>query len=297
MAKIVILGSGSGFATNQRHCTSIALLAERDLYLFDCGEPVGALLFREGIDPLSLKTLFISHMHPDHIGGLASLMFSIYLPGRSGERKFKPWSIHRDDGWYRDSLWFPPDNVEESDDPVQDNRPQITIKMPEEGIEPIRKYLSAVYLLPAILPMELSFEPVRIGMTYDDGRVRVTAVPNDHLKGNFAYQGVRQEYPGNKLQSYSFAGEIEGRKFVYSGDIDRLDELNPLLDGAQILIVEVAHYNPDEIEPFVRDLPLQRVILTHIHPGLEERTAALVKEWNDPRIQIAHDGLQISLED
>lgn len=295
MAELVILGSGSGFATADRFNTSIALLVEPDLYLFDCGEPVGASLYRAGIDPLALKTLFVSHLHPDHVGGLASLMFSIYLPGRSNKRKFKPWSIHRDDPWYRDGLWFPKSNGLQ-DREASETRPQATIQMPSEGIEAIRNYLSAIYLHPSVSPFDLIFEPVIEGPTYDDGVLRVAAVPNAHLSGNFAYQTLPEDNPGQELQSYSFSGEVEGHKFVFSGDIDRLSELEPLLDGASTLIVEVAHYDPEEIFGFVKDRPLKNIILTHIHPGLEERITNLVNHWSDPRIRIARDGMHIPLK-
>lgn len=295
MAEIVILGSGSGFATAERFCTSVALLAEDSLYLFDCGEPVGSRLFAEGIDPLALNTLFISHMHPDHIGGLATLLFAAYLPGRSGARKFKPWSINRNDDWYRGALRFPPRSTESG--PVEETRGAIRIVMPGEAIDPIQRYLSAVYLDPAILPFDLEFEALREGPTYDDGLLHVTTAPNRHLKDNFTYQKLLESQPQRQLESYSFRGEIEGMRFVFSGDIESLEELNPLIDAdLDLLIVEVAHFDPALIRDFVRGHGIRRTVLTHIHPGLETRVAELVAEWQDPSIEIAHDGLRIALD-
>lgn len=292
MAELIILGSGSGLATKDRFSTSIALLTEQHLYLFDCAEPCSALLFRHGIDPLALKTLFISHMHPDHVGGLASLLFSIYLPGRSSARKFRPWSINRNDPWYRNALWFPPRQAGES---VAETRPCISIVLPAEAIAPIKSYLPAVYLAPSILPFDLELRAVRQGETYRDDSIRVIAAPNTHMSANFVYEKLRDAYPHLALESYSYAAEVGGTKFVFSGDITTLDELHPLLQDADVLIVEVAHYDPKEIGPFTRNLRVKQIILTHIHPGLEESIQGLVKEWNDPRIQIAYDGFRIAL--
>jgi ribonuclease BN (tRNA processing enzyme) len=294
MSELVILGSGSGFATKDRFCTSIALLAEPDLYLFDCGEPCAALLFRHGIDSLALKTLFVSHMHPDHVGGLAALLFSIYLPGRSSKVKFRPWSVNRNDPWYRAQLSFP--KLPPGAQTVEESRSLIHLVMPSEAIEPIRTYLPAVYLAPSILPFDLEYSPVQEGITYSDATVKVTAAPNTHLSANRAHANLPAHHPHIALQSYSYAVETGGTKFVYSGDITTLNELNPLLQGAQLLIVEVAHYDPQDIGPFVRDLPLKRIVLTHVHPGLEARLPELIKTWNDPRIEIAHDGMRIPLE-
>lgn len=293
MAELVVLGSGCGFATVDRFCTSIALLAGRHCYLFDCGEPCAALLFRQGIDPLSLKAAFISHMHPDHAGGLASLVFALYLPGRSSARKFRPWSVNRDDAWYRSALRFPP--VDDAGSGASETRSQVHLLLPSEGIEPMQAYFSAMYLPPSLLPFDLDVRPVREGIAYEDELVRVCAAPNTHMSGNFAYDGLAEAHPHIRLESYSYGVEAEGHRFVFSGDITSLEELTPLLAEADTLIVEVAHVDPAEIGPFVRDLPLKHVVLTHIHPGLEDRLPGLLDLWADPRIVVAHDGFRLTL--
>ncbi len=292
MAEVVILGSGSGFATNDRFCTSIALLMEPHIYLFDCGEPCAALLYRAGIDPLALRTLFISHMHPDHVGGLAPLLFSIYLPGRHSANKFKPWSINRNDPWYRSALPFPADISRIA----SEARHGVGIVMPSEAIAAIRTYLSAVYLDPSVLPFDLGFTPVVEGTTYHDDLISVSAVANDHLKVNPAYRELIQRLPSAHLQSYSYRIDSDHGTLVFSGDIDRLTELAPLLHGdVDTLIVEVAHYDPKEIRDFVADFSVRRVVLTHVHPGLEDRLSRLVATWADDRFVIARDGLRFKL--
>jgi L-ascorbate metabolism protein UlaG (beta-lactamase superfamily) len=150
-------------------------------------------------------------------------------------------------------------------------------------------------VVPSTLPFDLDLQPVEEGPTYDDGLVHVTAVPNTHLSANLSYEKLPEMYPHMALQSYSYKVEVDGHRVIFSGDITTLDELNPLMAGAETLIVEVAHYDPAGIGPFVRDLPVKRVVLTHIHPGLEARMPALIEEWADPRIQIADDGLRIPL--
>jgi ribonuclease BN (tRNA processing enzyme) len=291
MSELVILGSGSGFATKDRFSTSIALLVEPNLYLFDCGEPSAALLFRHGIDALALNALFVSHMHPDHIGGLAGLLSSISLAARNSKAKFRPWSVNRNDPWYRAALSFPkrPLNAQT----VEETRPLVRLVMPSEAIAAIQTYLIALGFSLCNGPFDLQFSAVDEGITFLDQFVKVTAVANSHNSANPLYAHLKVYHPHLALQSYSFAVETERTKFVYSGDITTLNELNPLLQGAQLLIVEVAHYDPQDIGPFVRDLPLERIVLTHVHPGLEDRLLELVNRWADPRIEIAYDGMRV----
>jgi ribonuclease BN (tRNA processing enzyme) len=294
MSELVILGSGSGFATSHRFSTSIALLAEPNLYLFDCGEPCAALLFRQGIDALALKALFVSHMHPDHVSGLAQLFSCIGLAARSSKAKFRPWSVNRNDPWYRAALTFP--SLSATGQPVEETRPRVQLVIPSEAIGAIQTYLSVLGFSLSGGAFDLHVSALAEGKTFADQTITVTAAANSHNLANPMYAHLQTHHPHLALQSYSFAAEIGGCKFVYSGDITTLNELNPLLQDAKILIVEVAHYDPKDIGPFVRDLPLERIVLTHIHPGLEERLPALVDTWADPRIAIAQDGMRIPLD-
>lgn len=289
MVEIIVLGSGCGFAVQNRYNPSTALLVEDRCYLLDCGEPAAGLLFRNGIDPLSVRAIFVSHLHADHIGGLAQVLFSMYLPGRSSKKKFKEWSITRYDDWYRSSLRFPVNFPEEGVDA------KVDLCIPSEGISGISAYLEAVYLSPDLLPFELNISPVGLGRFYQDDLVSVSATNNLHLANNFRYKNIKEKHPEKKLQSYSFMVEVEGKKVVYSGDIDNLTELDPFMDNADVLMVEIAHYDPEGIKEFIDQYPLERVILYHIHPGLEARISRLVMDWGDSRICIAEDGTTVQI--
>jgi ribonuclease BN (tRNA processing enzyme) len=290
LAEIVVLGSGSGPPhTQDRFFTSIILMVNSSCYLLDCGEPASALMFRNGIDSFSTRAVFISHLHPDHIGGLAGLLSSMNFVRRSSSKKFKAWSITRYDDWYRDAIRFPEQVVEEDKDAKLD------LFIPSEGVEGIKTYLNTVYLFPELMPFALDVSPVENGLFYTDENIKVSASPNLHMKNNFRYEKLRDTHSKIQMQSYSFMIEVEGKKIVFSGDIDSLEELTPFMDGADILMVEIAHYDPEGIKPFVDRYAPEQVILIHIHPGLEERIAKLVEEWDDPRISIAEDGYSLTI--
>ncbi len=288
MSQIIVLGSGSGFATTDRFNPSVALLAGRHAYIFDCGEPCAALLFRNGIDPLCVRGIFVSHMHADHVGGLAQLLSAIVLPSRSPQRKYRSWSIHRDDDWYARSFVFPPREERPAATPGR-----IALVVPTEGVDVIREYLTGVYLMDEVLPFDLDIGPISPGPIFADDNVHVSAHPNAHMSSIALYAGVREKHRHLRCESYSFAITVGGKKVVYSGDIESLPELDALVEGADVLILEVAHVAPEDVFPYLRDKRIGRIVLTHIHPALEERVREAMDAAHDERAILAHDGLAV----
>lgn len=293
MSEIVILGSGAGFATTERFSTSIAVCHNGQISLFDCGEPCAALMFRAGLDPLAIRNIFISHMHPDHVGGLAPVLFSMYLPGRAPtDKKFRPWSVSPESPWYREAITYPREPVQRDGDKYS----SLKLHLPTEAIDPIASYLPAVYLAPEVLPFDLNLVGLEAGVVHDDsGDLKVRALANTHLSANPAYNELPALYPHMALESYSFSFDLDGTTVVYSGDITALTELQPLLGDADVVIVEVAHFDPEDLEPILGESTADQIVLTHIHPGLEERTLEAVRRWGNSRVDIASDGFRIPI--
>ena len=70
----VFLGSGAAFYPEAGN-TSAYFLADKHLYLIDCGETVFSELMKRGIfQDISAVTAVISHLHSDHCGSLSSLI-------------------------------------------------------------------------------------------------------------------------------------------------------------------------------------------------------------------------------
>lgn len=232
-------------------------------------------------------------MHPDHVSGLASVLFSAYLPGRTPtSEKFRPWSVSPESLWYRRALRYPDAPVASRDGKY----PPVRLHLPTEAVDAIGTYLPAVYLAPEILPFDLELSGLSEGIVHKDETIRVRALSNTHLSANRSYKELPSLYPHVALESYSFSFEVAGKTVVYSGDITALDELNPLLGDADIVIVEVAHFEPEELQPALENLPSEKIVLTHIHPGLEERASEVVRHWGDKRVSLASDGFRISLD-
>ena len=82
---ITILGSNSAVPVYGRHHTAQYLQIENNHYLLDCGEGAQLQMQRYGLKPQKLNAIFISHLHGDHYLGLAGLLSTLHLQGRSKE--------------------------------------------------------------------------------------------------------------------------------------------------------------------------------------------------------------------
>lgn len=68
------LGTSSGAPSLRRNVSCMALSFGASTYLVDCGEGSSRQLLRGNIDPLSIKGIFISHLHGDHCFGLPGVI-------------------------------------------------------------------------------------------------------------------------------------------------------------------------------------------------------------------------------
>ncbi len=80
---LTILGAGSATPTLRLHQTAQLLTIGQDYVLIDCGEGTQMRLIEQRIRPGRLRYIFISHLHGDHYFGLAPLLSSLNLGGRT----------------------------------------------------------------------------------------------------------------------------------------------------------------------------------------------------------------------
>ena len=72
--KIILLGTSSATPTLYRGLSSTALIREGDVFLFDCGEGTQIQLMRAGIRRSKIHSIFIGHLHGDHLYGINGLL-------------------------------------------------------------------------------------------------------------------------------------------------------------------------------------------------------------------------------
>jgi ribonuclease BN (tRNA processing enzyme) len=80
--KLQFLGCGDAFGSGGRFNTCFFVEAESATFLIDCGASGLIAMRRFGIDPNRIGTVFVSHLHADHFGGLPFLLLDAQLYSR-----------------------------------------------------------------------------------------------------------------------------------------------------------------------------------------------------------------------
>ena len=83
MAELIFIGTGSGKTSLHRFHSSLLFLTSGYNLLIDAGDGVSKALLSNNIDVNSIKGILITHLHPDHYTGLASLLTQMKM----GERE------------------------------------------------------------------------------------------------------------------------------------------------------------------------------------------------------------------
>lgn len=75
--KITFLGTSHGVCEPNRFCSSAAVTVKGVTYVIDAGAPISTLLQSKGIKLETVRALFITHNHGDHIGCLPEFVIQL----------------------------------------------------------------------------------------------------------------------------------------------------------------------------------------------------------------------------
>ncbi|MBN2571572.1 MAG: MBL fold metallo-hydrolase [Ignavibacteriales bacterium] len=79
---IKFIGTGSGIISEKRFHSSILLETEKSNLLIDVGDGISKALLFQKIPFCNIQNILITHSHPDHLSGIASLIMQMKLQER-----------------------------------------------------------------------------------------------------------------------------------------------------------------------------------------------------------------------
>ncbi len=80
--ELTFVGCGDAFGTGGRFNTCFYVQAEKTAFLIDCGATSMTAIRHHGIDPNSIDTILLTHLHGDHFAGIPFFILDAQLYSR-----------------------------------------------------------------------------------------------------------------------------------------------------------------------------------------------------------------------
>ena len=237
MIRLTLLGTAAARPTPGRNVSGIAVQADGDLLLWDCGEGTQRQMMRFGTG-FNVSAIFITHVHADHFLGLPGLLRTMGLQGHTA-----PVEIYGPAG----TSGVLQAAVELGNDRVPF---PVTVREVSPGSRIARSGYDVVAFGVAHGVRAVGYalqEPDRLGR-FDVERARALGVPEGPEFGRL-HRGETVELPGGgTVAPEEVVGPTRrGRKVVYSGDTRPSREVEEAARGADLLVHE-ATFTEDERE-------------------------------------------------
>ncbi len=307
--EIIILGTSSAAPTVKRGLSGTVLLREGETLLFDCGEGTQFRMLEAEIPRRKFRHIFISHLHGDHVFGLAGLISSLNL----GQREYP---LH---------LWGPRPLKQYIDFVTRWPRPTrigFDIKVHEfnpgyEGVvcETADWTVSSRPLDHTVPAMGFRFEEHDLPGVFDGDKADALGVPFGPERGQLLKGQSITLANGDTVRPEDLVGETRrGRSVAYCTDTAPCANAVTLARDSDLLIheatygdefVEMAHDRKHstirQAATVARDAGARQFVATHFSTRYEfpKLYRSMVREGREvfPDLIMARDLLRVDVHD
>lgn len=264
--RITTLGTSHGVSERGRYCSSSVLETNGARYIVDVGAPVDYLFVNRGWRFDSIRGVFLTHMHTDHVGALPFLVED--LSGQSATKYIKK----------RES--------------AAEVAPRVTVVFPETAgrnafLGWMRALHSEVELSTPQTPFwskTMTLQSLEECDRYEDENVSVQAIRTRHIAdGSYAYDIC-----------------AEGKRVLFTGDLLHTFKDFPTIaerEHFDLIVCEYTHYPPEAALPILQRVKTDRLVFNHLF----DPDGARVKWFEEHRaefpypVSIACDGSEFEV--
>jgi len=295
------LGTSASRPTVERNVTSIAVTREGETLLFDCGEGTQRQMMRYGIS-FSLRDIFFTHMHADHMLGVIGLFRTLSLQGR--EEPMTLWGppgskdlLVRAIAIGSDKEKFPIEYREVTADTPVKRKDYSVLPYPVE-------HAGKVALGYAIV------EETRLGR-FNPEMAREMGIPEGPMWG-LLHRGQSVPLPdGRVVDAAELVGPSRpGRRVVFGGDGRPCEATIEAARDADLLIheatfadeeaqraLETGHSTAREAAQVASAAGVRQLVLTHLSARYSQSASDLLREAREvfPDTTVARDGMEIDI--
>lgn len=301
IVRLTFLGTSASTPTLHRNVSGIAMKADTDLLLFDCGEGTQRQIIRYGTG-FNIDAVYFTHFHADHYLGIIGFLRTLSMGNRETPLTlYGPPSAKR----YLDNALLL--GVERLHFPVSivELRPDESVKRPRYTVRPVpvdHRGQAYGYVVE---------EHVRPGR-FDPAAAAALGVPAGPLFGALQ-RGESVTLPsGASIQPREVLGEPRpGRKVVISGDTRPCAKLVEAARGADLLVhestfsddeharaLDTRHSTAREAGRVANEAQVRRLVLTHFSTRHDVDTRPLLAQARQEftgQVDAAHDGMTVEL--
>jgi ribonuclease Z len=299
--RVTFLGTSGAVPTTERNTTALLVEREGDRLLFDCGEGTQRQMmrFETGFD---VGHIFLSHLHGDHVLGLAGLLQTWDFNERD-----RPLAIHAPAGTRS--------RVEQLIAPTGE-RPSYPVRIHQ--IEACDTVLDREEYEVRAVEVDHRTTAVGYALVEDDRKGRFDRERAEELgldpgpAYSKLHRGEAVEHDGRTIQPEEVVGPPRpGRTVVYTGDTRPTASVIEAAQNADLLVHDAtfgdehhgraektAHATAREAATVARDAGAKRLALTHLSTRYTGRGWQLenqAEEVFDGRVFMADDGMRVEI--
>lgn len=281
--EIIVLGTSAGTPTRHRNMSGLALRLRgaRQWVLVDCAEGTQHRILRTPLSIMSLRAVFITHLHGDHCYGLPGVLASAAMLGRTEpltivgppplramiECIMAASELHLS----YPVVWLTPADLTAA--------PLLSELLPELTVD-------ATALSHRLPCWAYGFTETALERRLDTDKLRLDAVPASPLWGELQQGRAVTLADGRQIAAGDYLlAPRRARRIVIAGDNDRPELLATAAHGADVLVHEATyteemlqkigpgpqHSSALRVAQFAEQAGVRNLVLTHFSPRYQDR--------------------------